>query len=306
MTDEVRPGPRGPIRRIAAVLRRSSPDLPGALDRLASVAAERGVELVFEEQDMEAAPAGSATLDLDQAPPDLLVALGGDGTLLRAARMVLGKDIPVLGVNLGHLGFLTNTAGEELGHGLTRVLDGEAELDRRFTLAAEVHDADGTVVAGPVYGLNDVVIHKPGAARVTPMDLTVGEGEDRDEIGSFAADGVILATPTGSTAYSLSAGGPIIVPEVDCIVVTAICPHSLAVRPLVVPANEVITVRPLDPSHELSLTLDGQVAQTLDPEDVVVVRRSLHAVSLVRMPGHTFFGTMRRKLNWAARPPERS
>ena len=306
MTERIRPGLHGPIRRIAAVLRRRSPDLPDAVERLQTVCDRRGVELVFEEAARDLAPPGAAFLDMEAEPPDLVTALGGDGTLLRAARLVLGRHIPVLGVNLGHLGFLTNTAGDDLGEGLERVLDGEAELDRRFTLAAEVHDPDGRVLAGPMYALNDVVVHKPGAARVTPMDLTVGNGEERDEIGSFAADGVILATPTGSTAYSLSAGGPIIVPEVDCIVVTAICPHSLAVRPLVVPADEVITVRPLDLSHELSLTLDGQVAQPLDPEDVVVVRRSEHQVSLVRMPGHTFFGTMRRKLNWAAQPPERS
>lgn len=306
MTGQARQGLGGPVERIAAVVRRSSPDLPEALERLASVCRERGVELVVEEQDRELAPPGVDVLDLDAAPPDLVTALGGDGTLLRAARMVLGRDIPILGVNLGHLGFLTNTAGEELGEGLRGVLDGPVELDRRFTLAAEVHGPGGEVLAGPLYALNDVVVHKPGAARVTPVDLTVGNGEERDEIGSFAADGVILATPTGSTAYSLSAGGPIIVPEVDCIVVTPICPHSLAVRPLVVPSDEVITVRPMDPSHELAVTMDGQVSETLAPEDVVVVRRSDHDVPLVRLPGHTFFGTMRRKLNWAARPPERS
>jgi NAD+ kinase len=151
-----------------------------------------------------------------------------------------------------------------------------------------------------------VVVHKPGLARVTPVHLTVGNGTMEDEIGSFAADGVILATPTGSTAYSLSAGGPIVVPEVDCIVVTPICPHSLNVRPLVVPAREAITVRPLDPDNPLQLTLDGQVERMLDVFDQVVVGRSEHEIPLVRLPGQTFFGTMRRKLNWAARPPARA
>ncbi len=302
----MRRGLDGPIRRIAAILRSRSPDLPEALERLRDVCDRHGVELVLEQREEVDAPDGTGTLDLDGAPPDLVVALGGDGTLLRAARMVLGRDVPVLGVNLGHLGFLTHAAGDDLGAGLERVLAGEAELDPRSTLSAEVRDADGAVVAGPLFALNDVVVHKPGAARVTPMTLTVGEGPTRDEIGTFSADGVILATPTGSTAYSLSAGGPIIVPAVDCIVVTPICPHSLALRPLVVSPTEVITVRPLEPSHRLSVTLDGQVAEELEPDAVVVVRRSVHTVPLVRMPGATFFGTLRRKLNWAARAPERS
>jgi len=219
--------------------------------------------------------------------------------------MVQGRGIPVFGVNLGQLGFLTNTAEVELEAGLAQVLDGAGEVDRRITLQAQVF-SDGQPKGTVLHALNDVVIHKPGAARVTPIHLAVGGGEDIEEVGSFSADGVIIATPTGSTAYSLSAGGPIIGPDVECIVVTAICPHALTVRPLVLPATRPLTVRPLDPSHELQLTVDGQVARVLAREDQVVVSRGDHDVSLVRLPGHTFFGTMRRKLTWAARPPERA
>jgi len=272
--------------------------------RLASICRNRGAELRFDPSDIELAPDGATPLDLERESVDLLVALGGDGTLLRGARLVAGRGIPVLGVNLGRLGFLTSTAEEQIEEGVGQVLDGKGEVERRFTLQARVFDA-GSPRGRPLSALNDIVVHKPGAARVTPIDLSVGEGEDRDEVGSFAADGVILATPTGSTAYSMSAGGPIIVPGMECTVITAICPHSLAVRPLVVPASTTITVRPLDPSHELQLTVDGQVERMLQAGEEIVVDRGEHDVLLVRLPGQTFFGTMRRKLNWAATPAER-
>jgi len=297
--------PARPIRRVGVVLRRRAQDHPEAVARLKEICAARNVAVVFVERDV-----GQGGADVPGANPlqedvDLVVALGGDGTLLRAARLVGGRAIPVFGVNLGQLGFLTHTAEAELESGFVRVLDGEGELDRRFTLRAQVM-AEGEPKGEALHGLNDVVIHRPGAPRVTPIHLAVRDGDVIDEIGSFSADGVILATPTGSTAYSLSAGGPIIVPEVECIVVTAICPHSLAVRPLVVPARDSIHVRPLDPTHELQLTVDGQMGRTLAPHDEVVVARGPHDVALVRLPGQTFFGTMRRKLNWAARPPERA
>jgi NAD+ kinase len=272
--------------------------------RLASICRNRGAELRFDPSDIELAPDGATPLDLEREPVDLLVALGGDGTLLRGARLVAGRGIPVLGVNLGRLGFLTSTAEEQIEEGLGQVLDGKGEVERRFTLQARVFNA-GSPRGRRLSALNDIVVHKPGAARVTPIDLSVGEGEDRDEVGSFAADGVILATPTGSTAYSMSAGGPIIVPGMECTVITAICPHSLAVRPLVVPASTTITVRPLDPTHELQLTVDGQVERMLEAGEEIVVDRGEHDVLLVRLPGQTFFGTMRRKLNWAATPSER-
>jgi NAD+ kinase len=273
--------------------------------RLLAICAQRGVTVVLEDREILHPPEGGELGDLAEADLDLVVALGGDGTLLRAARMVQDRGTPVFGVNLGQLGFLTNTAEVELEAGLAQVLDGAGELDRRVTLQAQVFRG-GEPEGEALHALNDVVIHKPGAARVTPIHLAVGEADDLEEIGSFSADGVIVATPTGSTAYSLSAGGPIIVPDVECIVVTAICPHALTVRPLVLPATRRLTVRPLDPSHELQITVDGQVAQFLEPKDQVVVSRGKHDVSLVRLPGQTFFGTMRRKLTWAARPPERA
>ena len=246
---------------------------------------------------------------------DLVISLGGDGTLLRAARAVLDREVPVLGINLGNLGFLTSVAASEIEAGLRCVLRGEYQIEERRTLEAVVLPESGTPNGPPLTALNDVVVHKAGAARVARLDLWVGEterkGEDGgvgdnagQEIGSFSGDGVIVATPTGSTAYSLSAGGPIVVPELNCFLVTPILPHTLAVRPLVVPGEERITIKILDRGEPLHLTVDGREGPRLSPTDRVVAQMGQSRVRLVRLPGHSFFATLRRKLNWAAHPPE--
>lgn len=294
----------GPIRSVAVVVREGSTEIDSVTDRLSAWLTKRDIEVTVEEVDRRARE-GETSLDIANHPVDLVIALGGDGTLLRAARAVVGTDVPVLGVNLGRLGFLTAFPDAELEAGLETVVEGRALLDHRFTLRARI-EGSGQVKADKLFALNDIVVHTSGAARVTPLTLHVGSGDSREEVGSFAADGVILATPTGSTAYSMSAGGPIIVPEVECIVVTPICPHSLAVRPLVIPATQEVSVRSLDPEAEHQVTMDGQVERVLAPADAVIVSREAHAVKLVRLPGQTFFGTLRRKLNWAASPPERA
>lgn len=299
-----REGGEPAFRRIGVVGQSRYDDLAAVLERLHDFADRRDLELRFEAE-IDGVDAGERPLlDLEREPVDLLLTLGGDGTLLRGARLVAGRDVPVLGINLGHLGFLTSIAEEGFEASLGRVLDGEYELDRRFTLEARVIHADGS--EGESYlALNDFVVHQAGVARVTRLDLFVGDADDRDEIGSFTGDGVVVATPTGSTAYSLSAGGPLIVPSVECIVVTPIAPHTLALRPLVIPAGEQVTVRGLERTESLVLTVDGQVGRELAAGDEVRVRRSDVRIALVRLPGQSFFATLRRKLNWAARSAER-
>jgi NAD+ kinase len=158
-----------------------------------------------------------------------------------------------------------------------------------------VHAEDGDGAAGKVHlALNDAVLHKGGAARVIRLSVSAW----RDTVGSYSADGIILATPTGSTAYSLSAGGPIVSPSVDCIIATPICPHTLGVRPLILPADETVTVEVLSPTEELILTIDGQEHERLVPGQKVVARRAPEPVRLVRFAGQTFFQTLRRKLKW--------
>jgi len=298
------PALTGPIRRIGVVLRRRSPDAPATINRLVALCEGRDVSLAFE-SGSAGIPEGATQVDLESEPLDLLLVLGGDGTMLRAARLGMESDIPIFGVNLGRLGFLTTTPESELEAGLSAVLDGKAFLDRRFTLTAMV-EKHGEAAAGPFVALNDIVVHQSGVARVAPLSLSVGRPDGPEEIGSFSGDGVIFATPTGSTAYSLSAGGPIVVPDVECMVVTPICPHSLAVRPLVMPANECVMVTALDGGEGVQLTVDGQVERALVSEEVVLVTRGEHEVSLVQLPGQSFLDTVRRKLNWALRAPERS
>lgn len=293
-----------PIRRIGLVLSGRSREGSMTLDRLIHLCEGRDVSLAFEPRS-PGLPEGAEVLDLDGSPVDLLLALGGDGTMLRASRLAIGFGLPVFGVNTGRLGFLTTTPEKELEAGVNAVLDGQALVERRFTLSATVKGAGGETF-GPFDALNDVVVHHSGAARVTPIRLTVERPEGEEEIGSFTGDGVILASPTGSTAYSLSAGGPIVAPDVECMVVTPICPHSLSVRPLVVRSQERVTVTGLDPGHSLQLTIDGQVEREIGSEDTVVVSKGEHEVALIRLQGQTFLDTMRRKLNWAARPPERA
>jgi len=267
---------------------------------IAGVAHEFGAAVAVEPALTPAAPALD-TVDLHTQQVDLVISLGGDGTLLRTARAVFGRDIPVLGINLGYLGFLTSVSAEGLEEGLRAVLGGDFSLERRQTLQAEVLTAAGEARASYT-ALNDVVVHKAGAAQVARLDLRVGPQDDLEEIGSFSGDGVILSTPTGSTAYSLSAGGPIIVPNLNCFVVTPILPHTLALRPVVVPGNGEITVTALDRHESLFLTVDGQEGGPVGHDERVVVRMGTFRVGLVRLSGHSFFATLRQKLSWAAGP----
>ncbi len=277
------------FRHIAILGRdRADAGIREACVRVAQVAAEFGASVAVEP-------------DLNTHPVDLVVSLGGDGTLLRAARSVFGRRIPVLGVNMGSMGFLTSFSGHAVEDGLRRVLAGEYSIEERRTIEAEVRSEDGAVRRSFTV-LNEVVVHKAGAAQVIRLDLWVGPEDDLEEIGSFSGDGVILATPTGSTAYSLSAGGPIVVPELNCFLVTPILPHTLAVRPLVVPGGEEITVTALDRREPLFLTVDGQEGGPVGHSDRVVVRMGASRVPLVRLPDHSFFTTLRQKLSWAVRP----
>jgi NAD+ kinase len=280
-------------RRVGVVGHSSYATLHEALTRLQRFAAGAGVSLVFEDRLLAQVPGGAR---LDPAAPgelDLLLTLGGDGTLLRGARMVISAGVPLLGINLGHLGFLTSASPDEMEEALRKWLAGEFEVDRRMALEVYAVDAEGRPGHRHL-ALNEAVIHKGGAARVIRLHVS----GRRDEVGSYSADGIILATPTGSTAYSLSAGGPIVSPTVDCIIATPICPHTLGVRPLVLPADESVSVEVLSATSELMLTLDGQDSERLSAGQRVVVHRAPEPVRLVRFAGQSFFSTLRRKLRW--------
>jgi NAD+ kinase len=280
-------------RRVGVVGHSDYALLKETLDRLADFAGREGVSLLYEPPLREHVGDGQELTADACHGLDLLLTLGGDGTLLRGARMVAREGVPVLGVNLGHLGFLTSAPRDEMEAGLSRWLAGDFSIDERLALLVHTETAEGERGRDHL-ALNDAVLHKGGAARVIRLSMTA----TRDVVGSYSADGIILATPTGSTAYSLSAGGPIVSPTVDCIIATPICPHTLGVRPLILPADETVTVEVLSPTQELLLTIDGQESETLVPGQRVVVRRAPQPVRLVRFPGQTFFSTLRRKLKW--------
>ncbi len=302
MTDEVsRADPGNELRRIGVLGRSAHEDLPSCVQRLARFVDDHDLNVCFEEHLLADAPEGAKRLDLDDESVDFFIAFGGDGTLLRAGRMAAGREIPVLGINVGHLGFLTGLPHLEMEDRLGRVLEGDYVLDRRFMVEARVIHTDGSE-GDLLLAWNDFVIHKGGVARVTRLHLRVKEAEDWQEVGSFSGDGLIVSTPTGSTAYSLSAGGPIVVPSVDCLIVTPVCPHTLAVRPLVIPGSQVLAVSPLEGTDDLVLTADGQLAQEFGVGSEVRITRSDVEIPLVRFSDQHFFGTLQRKLNWAARP----
>jgi NAD+ kinase len=257
---------------------------------LTSEAPRLGLTLSFEPSLLQAAHGGEPLTSADGL--DTLISLGGDGTLLRAARFLGGADVPIVGVNLGKLGFLTSCRGKDFAKMLPRLSRRQYQTDSRMTLEAAL---TGSENSGPrMYALNDVVLHKGGFARVLRLRVSV----NREEIGVLAADGIVISTPTGSTAYSLSAGGPIVAPSVESILITPVSPHTLAVRPILLPPDAVIVVQPEDAPQEVLVTVDGQVGTSLGMGQALMIKASAHRVKIVRFTGTTFFGRMRRKLGW--------
>lgn len=267
--------------------------LAAVLRTVAAAAARHGVAL-FTETYLEQAWDRALPRLEPGTPLDALLTLGGDGTLLRGARLLAGRPIPILGVNLGRVGFLTATTVGESTQALECLFAGKYEVSARQVLASVIEAPTGRTRALP-YALNDLVIHKTGVARMIRLDVAV----DGEQVGPYSADGIIIASPTGSTAYSLSAGGPIIAPGVPAIAITPICAHTLAVRPLVIQASSLITIRPVPGwEHDLLISVDGQAVETLRPEDRVHVRRADQTVNLVQLPGTSYFQRIRHTLHW--------
>ena len=277
--------------RIGLVGNRRYAPLVDLLRQLSAEAPKLGVSLVLEPplgEMLEGLPAAP----LETAGIDFILSLGGDGTLLRGARIACVRGVPILGINLGHLGFLAGAGPDMAVDALARVKRGQYLVEQRRALAVRIGD-DGP----PLLAVNDTVIHKGGVARVIRLAVFV----DGEQVGTYSADGIIVSTPTGSTAYSLSAGGPIVVPGVDAFVITAICPHTLAVRPLVVPATATIAVRVLDPvprPEELLVSLDGQATSHLAQRQDVTVVKAHQAVLLAQIDNESFFRRLSRKLAW--------
>jgi len=226
---------------------------------------------------------------------DVLLVLGGDGTMLNAARLAGERGIPILGVNMGGLGFLTEVRLENLYPSLERVFANDYVLDERLMLRTHVHRHGSTIAQGVV--LNDVVISKGTVARMIELKIAI-QGRF---VTNLRGDGLIVSSPTGSTAYSLSAGGPIIDPAVQSLILTPICPHTLTHRPLIVPGNAEIEVTLASKDAGSMATLDGQVGVAMTQGDTVVIQTSEHRTRLIRFPESNYYDVLREKLKWGDR-----
>jgi NAD+ kinase len=282
-----------PFRRVGVVAKAASPEALRTAAELDEWLERRGVEALLDEAvlrfrgDPPSRPAFTST-----SAADLVVVLGGDGTLLSVARS-LRRPVPILGVNMGSLGFLTEIPRTELYPELVRVLAGHFTLEERALLSVELHRADGG--APEVFQvLNDAVIGKSALARIIELTVTV----DGNLVGDFRADGLIVSTPTGSTAYNLSAGGPILYPQLPVTVITPICPHTLSMRPLAVPDTSLLEVTLQTQREEVYLTLDGQEGTPLSHLDRVLIHRGGDVVRLIKVAGRSFYESLRDKLRW--------
>ena len=278
------------MTRLGVIGHRGYAELADVIRTLHRLAPGLGLQLVFEEELNDLANG-----DRLESPDDVdaLLTLGGDGTLLRGARFLAGRQVPILGVNLGRIGFLTCCSVEEMEDSLGRFAAGEFRAEVRMALEAVAIDDRGTE-RRRWRALNDVVLHKGGFARVVQLRVEA----NGETIASYAADGIVVSTPTGSTAYSLSAGGPIVVPTVESILLTPISPHTLAMRPVLLPPSVEVVVQAVDGPEELLVTVDGQVGTTFASGERLELRRAEQPVLIARAPGTTFFTRMRRKLGW--------
>jgi len=281
------------VKTVAVVVKRGSAE---------AVALAKEVRARLPELELLAEPALAEATGWPVTTPEeigrraeLLLVLGGDGTLIHAARMVRGRAVPILGVNLGSLGFLTEVPRSELFPRLTETLEGRAQLHTRMKLACRLH-RDGKVLLEDEV-LNDVVINKGALARIADHEVSL----DGQYMTTFKSDGVIIATPTGSTAYSLAAGGPIVHPALECALVTPISPHALTQRPFVVPGGQVVNVVLRSEVADVYLTLDGQEGHAMQRGDRLEVRRSPNRTVLVSNPNIDYFGILRQKLHWGER-----
>jgi NAD+ kinase len=226
---------------------------------------------------------------------EMLVVLGGDGTLLSVARLIKGRNVPILGVNLGSMGFLTEVTIEEMFPVLEQVLEGNCRIDRRMMLQAQILRQGSCITEESL--LNDVVINKSALARILTLEVAV----DGTYLTTFQADGLILSTPTGSTAYSLAAGGPIIYPTLASILLTPICPHTLTNRPIILPVGSSVEVILRSEERDAYVTLDGQMGFPFLKDDVARIQQSDYIVPLVKSPFKDYFQVLRAKLKWGER-----
>src|SRR5688572_6705989 len=292
-----------PITRVGIVAKGNLVAASDHLTRLTGLLGARGLVAMVDNDTAALMPSTASCVaqarEALAGAVELVVVLGGDGTLLGMATRIAqtGRDIPILGVNFGSLGFLTETRIDDLFTSLEAVLAGAAVSDQRVMLRADTFRGSECFDSRVV--LNDVVFTKAALSRIIELTISVGE----NLVTKVKADGLIVATATGSTAYNLAAGGPIVHPRVDALVLTPIAPHTLTNRPIVIPSGEVIEIRPTvaDASDEIFVTYDGQSGFPLHAGDIVRIRRSERLLRLVKAPARNYFELLREKLKWGER-----
>jgi len=286
-----------PIKRIGIISKPKKTEIREIVPPLLNWLRERNVEVFIDKETGAILESLEKCLTRNEMPGrvDLLVVLGGDGTLLAAARALNRKPVPLLAVNLGGLGFLTVTTREELYPTLEAVLNGDYRTERRVQIEGELIRADEVITS--FLALNDVVLNKGAIARILDFELRV----NGEFVATYKSDGLIVSTPTGSTAYSLAAGGPVIAPTVEAFIVTPICAHTLTYRPLVVPDTVTIEVVVKTQREAAYLTVDGQVGIAAHSEDLVRLRKAPSFVELVQPPHKYYFEILQQKLKWGGR-----
>ncbi len=284
------------MRACGIIVKRNKPEALALAKKAIAWLEKRGIKVLLDNEVAEKL-GHPHHLEKDAIPSqaEMLIVLGGDGTLLSVARLKGIETIPILGINVGSLGFLTETYKEEMLQVLEKVVAGEFETDKRLMLEATIYRGGKAVERNTV--LNDIVINKGALARIIDLETYIDGGY----LTTFKADGLILSTPTGSTAYSLAAGGPILYPSLNTIIMNPICPHTLTNRPLVLPDSVVVKVVLKSVNQDVHITLVGQAERPLRAEDVVEAKKAGTHIHLIRSPFKTYFELLRTKLRWGER-----
>jgi len=279
----------------------NDPSVADTLNSIVTCLRRRNLRILFDEATAQLIPIPGLEIASRRTigrQSDLAIVVGGDGTLLNVARSLVDFQVPILGVNLGRLGFLTDVSPRHLDITLEEILSGQFQEDTRSLLHAQVIRGDQPVTQ--VYALNDVVVHVREVARMIEVNAYV----DGQFLNAYRADGLILATPTGSTAYSLSGGGPILHPDLEAVILVPICPHTLTHRPIVLAGDReiLLTVNPTTTTAQSQVTCDGQICLDLQPEDQILIRKKRRKLRLIHPRSYDYFEMLRAKLRWGAHP----
>lgn len=288
------------FQRVGLIGKHGDPSVKERVLGLGEFLQQRGHQVLLEEQTAQLLNShrpATAPLPIIARDSDLVIVVGGDGTLLHAARSLAAHNVPLVGVNLGRLGFLTDVSPEHMLEGLEQILAGAYEEEQRFLLQASIgNDSDP---GKPQLALNDVVLHKWNIARMIEFETYV---DDRF-VGSQRSDGLIVSTPTGSTAYALSGGGPLMTPELNAMVLVPICPHTLSNRPIVIGGDSRVEIRICAAHHDhVRVTCDGQTNMPVGRQQVLRIRKDEHRIRLIHPSGHDHYDILRAKLGWGGRP----